>query len=534
MLIAGAVLWLVVYGWPLAAVLRRSITGVAGRDGLSWATWSVLTEDRIVSLFGFTLAQTAASVAVVCALGVPMGWALARLSFPGRAIVDAVVMVPFVLPTLTVASAVAAAVGGLPESNAARFALIVAAHVCLNLGLMVRSVSAAVAAVPLYVEESAQSLGRGAVRSVRDTTLKLIRPQIINAALLVSMFCLTSFGVIVALGSASVSTIEVEVWFLSTRSLDLASAAVLVIAQLAVILVLIIIQGIVSSRATPRVASLGVRRRSMRRRSDRVLALFTVVITAVVAGGPLVALVIRSLRTSHGWGLGHYRTLFDTPPPGMPGARTALRPGDVAGALGYSVAGAGIATIVALLLAAPLVVAASRDGALGRIIDRLLIVPMCISAATLGLGFLLAYSAEPLDLRGTWIVVPLVQAATAAPVAARLLLGSVRSLDHSPFEAAAMLGAGRVRRWFTIGVPLLGRPVAVAAGFAFAMAIGEFGATVFLARNDAPTVPILISRLIGRAGPANFGAAMALSVILAAIVVTMVAVVGRRADSDLS
>ena len=133
----------------------------------------------------------------------------------------------------------------------------------------------------------------------------------------------------------------------------------------------------------------------------------------------------------------------------------------------------------------------------------------------------------------TWIAVPLVQAATAAPIAARLLLGGVRSVDRQPFEAAAVLGAGRLRRGLRIGVPLLGRPVAVAAGFAFAMAIGEFGATVFLARPDRPTIPILISRLLGRAGTGNFGAAMALSCVLAAIVIGAVALVDRRGRGQL-
>ena len=51
-------------------------------------------------------------------------------------------------------------------------------------------------------------------------------------------------------------------------------------------------------------------------------------------------------------------------------------------------------------------------------------------------------------------------------------------------------------------------------GFAFAVSLGEFGATVFIARPDTPTLPVAVARLLGRAGELNYGQAMALSTIL--------------------
>jgi thiamine transport system permease protein len=54
----------------------------------------------------------------------------------------------------------------------------------------------------------------------------------------------------------------------------------------------------------------------------------------------------------------------------------------------------------------------------------------------------------------------------------------------------------------------------VAAGFAFAVSLGEFGATVFIARPDSPTLPVAVARFLGRAGELNHGQAMALSTIL--------------------
>lgn len=54
----------------------------------------------------------------------------------------------------------------------------------------------------------------------------------------------------------------------------------------------------------------------------------------------------------------------------------------------------------------------------------------------------------------------------------------------------------------------------VGAGFAFALSLGEFGATSFIARPDAPTLPVAIFRLLSRAGAGNFAQAMALSTVL--------------------
>jgi thiamine transport system permease protein len=80
-----------------------------------------------------------------------------------------------------------------------------------------------------------------------------------------------------------------------------------------------------------------------------------------------------------------------------------------------------------------------------------------------------------------------------------------------------VLGAAPRRVWREIDLPIVARAVLVAAGFAFAISLGEFGATVFLARPDSPTLPVVIFRLLGQPGNRNFGAAMAASTLLMAL-----------------
>ena len=118
----------------------------------------------------------------------------------------------------------------------------------------------------------------------------------------------------------------------------------------------------------------------------------------------------------------------------------------------------------------------------------------------LGLGFLIAFDTPPLDFRAAPWLVPVAQALVAIPFVVRIVAPTLRSIDPRQREAAALLGAspGRVRR--EIDLPIVSRALAVAAGFAFAISLGEFGATVFLARPDRPTLPVAIFRFLGRPG----------------------------------
>jgi thiamine transport system permease protein len=94
-------------------------------------------------------------------------------------------------------------------------------------------------------------------------------------------------------------------------------------------------------------------------------------------------------------------------------------------------------------------------------------------------------------------------------------------------EAALVLGARPLRALWSVELPLLARPAAVAAGFAFAVALGEFGATLVVARPDLPTLPLTVARLLGQPGAASRGSALAVATLL--MVVTTVVVLA--ADS---
>ncbi len=65
------------------------------------------------------------------------------------------------------------------------------------------------------------------------------------------------------------------------------------------------------------------------------------------------------------------------------------------------------------------------------------------------------------------------------------------------------------------------------AGFAFAVSIGEFGATTFLVRSGSPTLPVAIQQLLGRPGAVNAGQAYALATILMVVTAVVILAVDR-------
>ena len=522
-LAVGAVL--VAIALPVAAVAVRAARpdGVWGPDAFA----QMLGSGRTWRLIGVTVAQAAASCALTVVVGVPVAWVLSRYRFLGRGLVRTIAMVPFVLPTVVVGAAFASLLGprGLVDARGTWWAII-AAHLCFNLAVVIRTVGAAMAGTDPDLESAARLLGAGRLRVLTAVVVPAIAPAVAAAAIVVFLFCLTSFGVIVVLGGGAVSTVEVEIWTRATSQFDLSGAAVLCLVQLVAVVATLAVHGRIvraSRRGTHR-RSLGgaVARRpaSVRERLEVGLAVGAVVVVSVL---PLAALFERSVRVGDRLGFDHWRHL------GSATAGTGLRVAPL-DALATSLTAALIGTTVALVLALP----ASRAVALrpGSRADRVLLLPLGVSATTIGLGLLLVFGRPPVDLRGSPWIVPLGQMLVALPLAVRSIVPALQSVGPSLPEAAALLGAGPSARWWRVELPLVRRSVVAGAGLAFVACLGEFGATVFLARTARPTVPIAIERLLSRPGGAGFGQAMALSCVLVVLCGVVLWVVDRWAGGD--
>jgi thiamine transport system permease protein len=496
----------VFFAWPLAAILERSLVA----DGALDIPFDVLTRASTREIAWFTLWQATVSTILTLGAGLPLAWALSRFRFRGRSLVEAVVLIPFVLPTVVVATAFLAL---LPDRLERSVAAILLAHVFFNVAVVVRIVGAFWAGLDSRLWDAAATLGASRRQRSLRLTLPLLLPAIASAASIVFLFCFTSFGVIVVLGGIRYATLESEIYNQAARLFDLQTAAALALLQLVAVAATVLLAGRLERRV-------GGRRRHGRR-APHPAGRERLVVGAILGGSlgllalPPTALVVRSLRVGDGFGLERYASLLEETP------ALLVVPWH---AIVNSLLFATVATAIALAVGVPAAVAVARGG---RSLEALLMLPLGASAAMLGFGFILAFDHPPLDLRSSPAIVPLAQALVALPFVVRSLVPALRAIDVRLREAAAVLGAtpAQVRR--QVDLPLLARPLAVAAGLAFAVSLGEFGATVFVGRADWPTVPVAIFRFLGRPGAENVGTAMALCVVLMALVAA-VAVASER------
>jgi thiamine transport system permease protein len=331
--------------------------------------------------------------------------------------------------------------------------------------------------------------------------------------------------VIVLLGGLDHSTVESEIYRAAINRLDLRTASVLALVQLVTVVVLLIVFGRATSRGTGarRLLAAAEVARPPASAGERAFLALNLLAMAVMLGGPLTVLVERSFHTADGYGLGWYRALSSIP------ARSALFVPPLE-AVRNSVLFAVVATAIAVVVgtcAAFAIAGRGRTPRAGRGLDLLLMLPLGTSAVTVGFGFLIALDEPPLDLRASWWIVPLAHALVAVPFVVRIVVPVLRAIDPRLREVAALLGASPGRAAREIDVPIVRRAVLVAAGFAFAVSLGEFGATSFIARADTPTVPTAIFRSLSQPGAANFGAAMAMSTILMALTAASILLIER-------
>ncbi|MGW0780172.1 ABC transporter permease [Streptomyces sp. NPDC002913] len=516
------------FAYPVAAIVGRGLRADGvwqfGRIG------TVLSRSDILDVLWFTTWQALASTVLTLVIALPGAYVFARFDFPGKQVLRAVVTVPFVLPTVVVGTAFLALLGRggfLDELWGVRLDTtvwaILLAHVFFNYAVVVRTVGGLWSQLDPRQEEAARVLGAGRLAAWRRVTLPALGPAVAAAALMVFLFTFTSFGVVQILGGPAYSTLEVEIYRQTAQLLDLPTAAVLTLVQFAAVGAILAVHAwTVRRRETAlKLVDPAQTSRPPRGAGQRALlggVLLTVLLLILL---PLGVLVERSFDTSGGYGLGFYRALQSAD---ANGSTFLVPPLD---AIGNSLRYAVVATLIALLIgglaAAALTLRHSRlrssgryplAGRLVRGFDALLMLPLGVSAVTVGFGFLITLDEPPLDLRTSWILVPLAQALVGVPFVVRTMLPVLRAVDDRLREAAAVLGASPLRAWREVDLPLVRRAVLVAAGFAFAVSLGEFGATVFIARPDNPTLPVAVARLLGRSGELNYGQAMALSTIL--------------------
>lgn len=493
---------------PLAALTAQVVspdTPAYLADPLPW---------RVAAL---AAGQALLSTALALVIGLPMANVLTRYRFPGRRWALALATVPFVLPTVVVALAFR---GLLGSSLGSGLAIVVLAHAYLNLAVVVRIVGARWSTLDPRMEIAARTLGSSRWTAFRTVTAPLLGPAIASAAAIVFVFSFTSLGVVLLLGDANTRTLESLVLRQTSVLLDFQAAAVSAGIQA------VVVGSILFWAARQRNLERSTRPAALLRAhgAGRIAVTLVATATLVIVLAPVVALAWSSVRSSSGWTLSWWVSLvgIDAIDAG------STRIGSPVAAMGRSLLFALVTGVVAAIIGGAAAVSV-LSGRLGRAFALATALPLGISAATLGLGTLLAFGRPPVDLRATGLLIPVAHALIAVPLVVAVATPTLRAADSRLVTVAATLGARPTRAWWTGYGSTLRTVMLAAGGLACAVSLGEFGAASFLARADGPTVPLLIARLLGRPGEASFGIAAAMAMVLVVMTTALVAAVDKGA-----
>lgn len=474
----------------------------------------------------FTFWQAAVSTILTLVVALPGAYIFARYRFPGKTLLQAFATVPFVLPTVVVAAAFRSFLGANGVLNSwlvTIFGLksppfemnysiwfILLAHVFYNYTIVLRIVGGFWAGIQSNLTEAAAMLGASPGRAFFRITLPLLAPAILTASLLVFIFCFSSFGVILILGGPRFATIEVEIYRQAVHLFNLPMAAALSIIQ---ILFTFILMWAYTSLQKKRSVSFNPEsadyaRKPVRGAGPAILVTLNTLLLVVLIGAPLGSLIFSSFNTETGFSLLYYKALFENP------VRSVFYVPPVK-AIFYSTGFAAITLVLALILGllASIYLTGERSRG-GSILDPIFMLPLSTSAVTLGFGFIIALDEPPLNLRTSLMLVPLAHTLVAFPFVVRSILPALRSIPKSLKESASVLGASPFKVIRLIDLPIIGKAMLVGAVFAFTVSLGEFGASVFVARPQTPTMPLAIYRALGQPGAINYGQAMAMSSLL--------------------
>ena len=495
----------------------------------------------------FTCWQAVVSTLLTLALALPGAFIFARFRFFGKNLLQALMTVPFVLPTVVTAAAFRALLGtnGLvnnwlmtgfnltqpPINIDQTVGFFLLAHVFYNYTLVVRIVGSFWAGLDPDLRAAATMLGASPWQSFRRITLPLLMPAIGSAALLVFIFCFTSFGVVLILGGPRYATLEVEIYRQSVQLFNLPMAAVLSLVQITFNFLLMWFHARLSNKSqvtfyTDSATGTAIKISTAGQRlfiGTNILFMVFLLIT------PLLALLVRSVTGEDGLTLAYYSALFSTQ------ARSVFFVEPIAAvtnSVGFALAAMTIAVILGLLASTFLAAERGKNSRSANIWDAIIMLPLATSAVTLGFGYIITLNKPPLNLRDSLALVPIAHALIAFPFVVRCILPSIRRIPQTLREAAALLGASPIQVWRLVDIPIIRRAILIGAVFAFSISMGEFGASAFVTRPHTQTMPVAIFRFLGQPGDLNYGQAMAMSSILMLVTCSGFWLLGRLANSE--
>jgi sulfate transport system permease protein len=223
---------------PLAAVAAKAFSG-----GLS-AFWSSVTSSVALQALAVTLVVSLLVAAIGAVMGTLVAWVLVRDQFPGKRVINALIDLPFALPTIVAGLTLLALYGpGSPFGVHLAYtrAAVLVALLFVTLPFVVRSVQPVLIELDREVEEAAASLGASNATTFRRIVVPSLRPAILSGAALAFARSVGEIGsLVLVVGKVQIASIVI---FADIESdAPQAAAAVSVVLLFLSLLVLVLIR----------------------------------------------------------------------------------------------------------------------------------------------------------------------------------------------------------------------------------------------------------------------------------------------------
>lgn len=193
------VLWVsVLVLLPLAAVVGKAFSG-------GWQAFAdALTDPETLAALRLTFALALAAAAISAVMGTVTAWVLVRDDFPGKAMLDLLIDLPFALPTI-VAGVVMLALYGAQSPVGVHLvgtrAGLLVALLFVTLPFTVRTVQPVLVTLDREVEQAAATLGAGALTTFRRIVLPQLLPAVLSGSALAGARALGEYGSLVLISS---------------------------------------------------------------------------------------------------------------------------------------------------------------------------------------------------------------------------------------------------------------------------------------------------------------------------------------------
>ncbi len=472
-----ALFLLLFFFFPFGMAIAPGILGPSGFT-LSYLS-QVFSSAYLRSIILFTIFQAFASTLLALLIGFPAAYLLARFSFPGKGLVKAIATVPFVVPSIIVALGFILFFGNNGILNRFLFSLglpgifllyswkgILLAHAFYNFPIPARLISSAWERLDPSFEDAGRTLGLSGFALFRKVTLPRLAPAIAASAALTFIFCFMSFGIVLILGGVKYATIEVGIYTLSNVLFQpwLAGALALVQALFSLVFMFLILKSAKdlsfgesglqpASRPLSAPAKIGI--------------LFYLSLMSLLVLGPILSVA---------W--------FSFTGPAIPSI-------DVLPLL--AIRNSLLIASSVLLITIPLSLALSRQ-VKSPFLSAIVMLPLGISAVTLALGYVRAFSGT--FLLSSILVIILLHSILAYPFMLRSISAAREKVSSSLLESARCLGANNWLVFRRIELPLLKSAILVGSIFVFAISLGEFSAAYIAYSSSVYTMPVAIFRFL--------------------------------------